>query len=276
MVELKYVQKRKRKRRVAIISTASAMGLTVLGIVAFLGRFVGTFTVTMNTGSVELALATKQDFSDQTSFLRVDSLKSFHETTYESIQLDAYKKACYLEGQTEVEDIPVLSEEQAEKANSALDSSSYDYLMGANYGSDGMTVTSMTYFKYTFYVKNVGEKTADYDFSVNILGNAKSTDGSERYLLDTIRVRLFENEGDSHNSQVYAYQTDNPHDDKAFASSEEVVTLDRTCNFVAGEVKRYTIVTWLEGDDPSATGAAPVGATIKLGIQVNAYETEEI
>ena len=57
MYELEYVRKRKRKIRAAIIGGISAIGVSVLVIVAFLGRFVGTFTVTVDNGEVKLALS---------------------------------------------------------------------------------------------------------------------------------------------------------------------------------------------------------------------------
>ena len=40
------------------------------------------------------------------------------------------------------------------------------------------------------------------------------------------------------------------------------------------EIRRYTIVTWLEGFRSSNEQLAPDGATIKLGVEINAYENE--
>jgi len=39
-----------------------------------------------------------------------------------------------------------------------------------------------------------------------------------------------------------------------------------------GEMRRYTIVTWLEGFRSDNTKPAPAGASIKLGVEINAYE----
>ena len=53
--------------------------------------------------------------------------------------------------------------------------------------------------------------------------------------------------------------------------SQTVITSFMVPQIDAGEMRRYTIVTWLEGfrSDPET---APVGATIKLGVEINAYE----
>ena len=39
-----------------------------------------------------------------------------------------------------------------------------------------------------------------------------------------------------------------------------------------GEVRKYTVVTWLEGFRSSNDKLAPEGASIKLGVEINAYE----
>ena len=45
--------------------------------------------------------------------------------------------------------------------------------------------------------------------------------------------------------------------------------------FDQSNMNRYTVVTWIEGYDPQSGGdEAPEGASIKLGVEINAYENE--
>ena len=61
--------------------------------------------------------------------------------------------------------------------------------------------------------------------------------------------------------------------DGTFTSSEVITTFSgKTLNI--GEAKRYTIVTWIEGFRSDSKKPAPKGATIKLGVEINAYENE--
>ena len=89
MYELEYVKKRKRKKRVVIIGGISTIVISVFAIVAFLGRYVGTFTVTLNTGRIGLTLSQKSDFSNSTSYLRIGNLPPFREFTYGDFDPDS-------------------------------------------------------------------------------------------------------------------------------------------------------------------------------------------
>ena len=82
MVELKYVKKRKRRKRVAIGTGICLSGITILGIIAFLGRNTGTFTVALDSGNVSMSLSKSESFENPTSFLRVDGLQHLEQSTY--------------------------------------------------------------------------------------------------------------------------------------------------------------------------------------------------
>jgi hypothetical protein len=239
-----------------------------LAIIAFLGRFVGTFTVSLETRNVDLTLSEKSDFANRSSYLRVNNVSHFQEFTYSDF--DSY-------------------------GDEVIDSEATDHLLGANYVSGSNEVESLDFFKYTFYVRNVGKEPAKYDFTLNILENVASEDG--RSLEDTMRVMIYTNGV----KEVYAKPESTPHvgedgkpdyrapisidEDKAtpaypfmgyaepFASSE-IVAQTSGLQLDIGETKRYTIVTWLEGFQSSNYQTAPKGATIKLGVEINAYEIQ--
>ena len=273
MYELQYVKKRKRRKWVAIGGGISLIGVSALAIVAFLGRFVGTFTVSLNTGNVELALSDSSSFARKESYLRINDIPNFHEFTYSSLP-----------------------------KSEVLDSETTDYLTGATYKPDG-GVDALDYFKYTFYVKNVGKTAASYSLKINITDN-KAGEGS-RTLDDTLRVMLYENRADSeeHEFKVYAKRAATHHFDEngevnfqepisvseenatpyepfvgyaeEFESSNVITTISVT-NFAVGEIRRYTLVNWLEGYDLQSNNLeeAPKGARIKLGVEINAYENQ--
>ena len=261
MYELEYVRKRKRKIRAAIIGIISTIGVSVLVIVAFLGRFVGTFTVSLEANNVDISLSEKKS-GPLSSFLRVNPLVPFEEFTY--------------------------SEFDRKFGDDIIDSEETSYTLGGNYSVRNPDVLkSFDFFKYTFYLHNLGKSDVLYNLKVNILDNATAPDG--RDLLGTLRVMIYE-EGEK---TIYGKPESVPHYeegvpdyrppistsvddddfmgyvDKTFSSTETVTSFSgKPLNI--GEAKRYTIVTWLEGFRSS--GTAPVGAKIKLGVEINAYE----
>ena len=274
MYELKYVKKRKTRMWVAISGGVATVVVSTFSIVSFLGRYVGTFTVSLDTGKVELALSDSSSFKTKESFLRIDSLPAFHEYTYSSLPDE-----------------------------SILDSEETNYLAGAVYKSDGVTVDSMNYFKYTYFVKNVGKVPATYTVKIKMTDNKAGEEG--RTLDDTLRTMLLETsfETGAHEKEIYAKRAAVHHIDedgqanfqepisispeaategepfpgyaKMFESDSVITTWQPKSSIVPGETRRYTIVNWLEGYDPQSNNysAPPKGARLKIGVEINAYES---
>lgn len=235
------------------------MVITSFAIIAFLGRFVGTFTVSLEANDVDISLSEKESGS-RSSFLRVNSLKPFQEYTY--------------------------SRFDARYGDEVIDNEDSPYTLGANYRDN--TIVSYDFFKYTFYVINTGMGDVGYSFTLNIIDDTKSTDG--RSLLDTLRVSIYENgiktvygkkdnvphgdDGDDYRPPISADEGEaefTGYVDETFTSSNTVTSFSGR-ELDVGEAKRYTIVTWLEGFRSTGGQSAPKGATIKLGVEINAYE----
>ena len=267
MYELEYVRKRKRRIIVAIAGGVSAVVISTFAIVAFLGRFVGTFTVSLETRNVDIALSEKIS-AKRSSFLKVDCGAPFQEFTY--------------------------SDFDKRYGDEVIDNEESDYTLGANYSIvDPTEIESFNFFKYTFYVQNVGSTPAKFDFSLMINEDVKSSDG--RSLLDTLRVMVY-NDGEK---TVYGKPESKPHygedgiaDYRApisvneydatesnpfmgyaepFISNKAITTISSQ-NISVGEARRFTVVSWLEGFRSNNDQVAPKGATIKLGVEINAYE----
>ncbi len=278
MYDLLFVRKRRRRRIAALISLISAIGISSLVLISFLGRTVGTFTVSLTNTTVRLALSEKQDFNESTTFLRIEKLYRFEEFSYENLPRSE-----------------VLDNEDKKTLDPTI----------LHQNPDTGEV-SMDYFKYTFYVKNVGSKAAQYNMSITIDDKNKSDDGTERTLDDTLRVMVYEN--DPHSSvssdpHIYAkaaavqnidkdgkptyrelvycpYRGFDKEDDEhplaeTFYSSQTVAKWE-VPNFKYNDIRRYTLVIWLEGSDPQSENSklSPDGASIKLGVKITAYENE--
>ena len=271
MYELGYVKKRKRRRIVLLVGGVSTVVVSTLSTVAFLGRFVGTFSVSLDTGNVGLSLSRDEAFTDPTSFLRIDALPEFQEYTYRDFR---------------------------NIGDDVIDSEKSDLNIAASAFNDDGTIKNLNFFKYTFYIKNVGDVPCRYDFSLNIVESKASEDG--RTLDDTIRFMVYDNNiSNEHSKTVYAKRSGLPHtnedgeadyrapisvsesessDEYPFEGyaemfkSSDVVTNFSVNNFGIGEIRRYTLVYWLEGFQSDPNKTAPKGATIKLGVEINGYE----
>ena len=273
MYELEYVKKRKRRKRVAIVGGISVVVISALSIVAFLGRFVGTFTVSLDTGKVALTLSQQSNFATSTSYLRIDNLPAFSEFTYQDFT--------------------------GSKSFENIDSELTDIKVGATSLNANGSISKLGFLKCTFFVKNVGAVPARYDFDVKLIESKAADDG--RSLDDTIRVMIFSNQDvNAHEKEVYAkrlsvpyhdpddgldhyeapisvskYSADANHPFQGYSTmfkSESLIASLPESYFAVGEIRRYTVVTWLEGFASDNNLLAPKGATIKIGVEINAYE----
>ena len=98
------------------------------------------------------------------------------------------------------------------------------------------------YMAYTFYVKNNSEDTLAYSIAIDVLSVIKDVD-------DAIRVAVYLNG----NKTVYAKRS--PDTGEIEKGTTPFVRDDQVMNelredFLPGDVDRFTIVVWLEGDDP--------------------------
>ncbi|MEE0914790.1 MAG: hypothetical protein UHD05_01330 [Ruminococcus sp.] len=99
------------------------------------------------------------------------------------------------------------------------------------------------YAAYTFYCKNNGEVTLDYDAYLEITGVAKSAD-------EATRVMIYKNgEPAIYGKGKYDDRSTAETDCTKFETDTKVMTTSSE-DFEVGEVDKYTIVIWIEGNDP--------------------------
>lgn len=277
MYDLLLVRRRRRRKIAALVALICSIGVSSLVTVSFLGQYTGTFTVSLTNSTVKLSLSDKEAFENPTTYLRVEQLDEFEEYTYKSVVRDQ------------------------------LDDEAKQYNIGSHY-NESAKKNVLSYFKYTFYIGNLGGKSAQYNMKINLLERGKSTDGTERTLDDTLRVMVYENDVDDpdgygvHTTEVFAKeaaeqnkdiegnvtlrefiaepgvarQEDEKHPLASTFESSSVIKTYKRGGFSQGQIRRYTIVLWLEGEDPQSTPTnnEPIGASLKLGVEITAYENE--
>ena len=263
MYALELVRRRKRRIWAAVIGGIGTIGVATFSIAAFLGHRVGSFTVALESKNAQLTLSEKSSFKEKSSFLRVGNVPGFQEYTYARFK--------------------TLGE-------GALDDEDNDYKFGVRTNKKGKEFTE--FLKYTFYIKNVGEDPAEYDFSLQVKEVIATSEGQT--LEDSFRVMVYDNgvpevyakrlqvprivDGEAdYRAPVSVNEGDATIDypfegyAKMFASSNEVMT-QKAQYLDVNEVRKYTVVTWLEGFQSSGDANTLSGASIKLGVEINAYE----
>lgn len=111
------------------------------------------------------------------------------------------------------------------------------------------------YIAYTFYAENMGQDTINYWTSIEIDDVIKNVD-------EAIRVMVFKN-GEK---VVYAKnnrETQQPEPDTVPFYDEDTIMLEVTENFKVGDIDKYTVVIWVEGDDPECQNDL-IGGEIKM------------
>lgn len=110
------------------------------------------------------------------------------------------------------------------------------------------------FIAYTFFLKNNGEELVDYTREINIKSVIKGVDAA-------VRVAVYIN----NNKFLYAKNSKSgqPEPDTiAFLSDYQIINEERI-GLKPGEVDRYTIVIWLEGEDPECVDEI-IGGEMKM------------
>lgn len=121
------------------------------------------------------------------------------------------------------------------------------------------------YMAYTYYVRNAGKEDLGYKASITLDSCAKGTEKA-------VRVAVWRN-GER---VVYAAPaTDGGEENgcKNFKSDDVVCTYTEK-KFLVGNVDRYTIVIWMEGDDPECVDSI-IGGSVEFSMKIDADYKDE-
>ena len=227
-----------RKRASAIIAITGTLILLVVAL-SYYGQHVGSFVISMNSSGQKkgLSLSVNEDFSEPTTRLLADPLKQATDAEYA--------------------DIP----------------DEIDEGLGAKNAYRNETNNEM-YFAYSFLLKNSAKEAVDYyeEFSIGV---------ATRRLDSILRVMVIE-DGNKDKETIYAKaREDEGHigEPEEIIGQDGVTSLGKTVPFVNDEiifknkiedfkpnqVKKYTIVMWLDGWDYQSSDELLRGA-LKLSL----------
>lgn len=253
------VKRNKKKKIARLVSGICSIGVIAMCIVAFLGRSVGTFTINLKNDGVSLTMSTHSSFETSTTNLHVtnlDKISGAHSYVY----FEKSKNCSFKDINNE--------------------NTPYDM------GKEDHVNSGIRFFKYTFFIKNNGTINASYDMKINLTDNAKPSNAA--YALDEyLRVMVFE-EGEE--PTVYAKRSLTAYDTNHDIYQEnicgapgtenyrglaeffptETVLAERSNFLEVGEKRMYTLLFWLEGEDPECK-YYPDTASLKMGVTINGY-----
>lgn len=121
------------------------------------------------------------------------------------------------------------------------------------------------YIAYTFYIENQGSEAINYWYSILVDDVVKNVD-------EAIRVMIYRND----EKKVYAKQNGLGNAEKGteqFYSEEQVIVKQREA-FNPGEIDQFTIVIWIEGDDPNCIDAI-IGGEMKMHMEITEEHVEQ-
>lgn len=132
-----------------------------------------------------------------------------------------------------------------------------DMINGAHNGKN--------YIAYTFYLINSGEDTISYDYNLYIDNVSKGVD-------EAVRVALYVNGEKTVFGKTKSNGTGLERDCDSDFLTSSMVTKGVVEGFEPKAKDKYTVVIWLEGNDPDCVDAI-IGGTIKFGMDFNITET---
>jgi len=118
---------------------------------------------------------------------------------------------------------------------------------GLNDEKDGQH-SGENYLAYTFYLKNTGDKDLEYNTTMTVTGASKSAD-------EAVRIMIYKN-GDERVFAKGAFGDRSQAEPDATAFVDDAtVFADQATDLKAGGVDKFTVVIWVEGNDPECVDA---------------------
>ena len=126
------------------------------------------------------------------------------------------------------------------------------------------------YIAYSFYVENQGNEILNYHYEVVVDDIIKNVD-------EAIRIRIYRN-GEDITYAKRNFLDNEPEKDtvpfKSIKNAEGTIILEKVADFKPNDLDRFTILIWLEGDDPDCTDAL-IGGEIKMHMIITEEHIEK-
>lgn len=148
-----------------------------------------------------------------------------------------------------------------------MDNISYDWIpKDVHTSSNGGSHNGDNYIAYTFYIENEGEVSVNYWYSIIIDDVIKRVD-------EAVRVIVFLNDEETVYAKVNNETGEAEKNTEAFYKDDVVVLKPRN-DFKVGNVDKFTIVIYLEGDDPDCLNDI-IGGEIKMHMEIREEHLDE-
>ena len=121
------------------------------------------------------------------------------------------------------------------------------------------------YVAYTFYIRNAGKTDLGYSAKLKAVSASKGVEKAAR-------VRVYRNGEPTTYAAAAANGSPEPNTEP-FASKDVVTTISHA-NFRVGDVDKYTVVIWLDGDDPECVDKI-IGGAVEFGFDFDSSETDD-
>ncbi|MBE6692448.1 MAG: hypothetical protein E7586_03830 [Ruminococcaceae bacterium] len=121
------------------------------------------------------------------------------------------------------------------------------------------------YIAYTFYLKNAGENEISYSSQIDIHAVTKEADNA-------VRVMILKNGEETVYAKPQKGSSEPEPDTVPFLSNTQVLQ-NTTEGFKPGDVDKYTVVIWLEGNDPECVDDIK-GGVVKMSMNFKVLETD--
>ena len=227
LVTAKGIKRRKRMLRLTMIICC---GIFVVLTVIFL-----ILSFIFNGGKFTISLDSNEDLS--TSLALFDSME------YKEVKRKLY-----------ADEIDFMDNISVKWLPEDIDSEKYE---GSHNGDN--------YIAYTFYLGNTGVETVNYWYEVIIDDVIKNVDEAVRIMIfrngeRTIYAKKNADTGKEEPGTTMFY-------DNEISSQEHIAVLEEVEGFKPLDIDRFTIVVWLEGDDPDCVNAI-IGGEIKMHMNI--------
>lgn len=122
------------------------------------------------------------------------------------------------------------------------------------------------YVAYTFYCKNAGKETVTYEYQLYIVNMTLDIENA-------VRVRLYV-DGESTDYAKTATDGSGPEPGTVEFVSEGVIVRNQIANFAPEDITKFTVVIWLEGNDPECVDNI-LGGQFKIDMSMSIIGIEE-
>ena len=225
-------QKRRRRARIAMIIIIAI--IIILWLLSCLTTQFGDLVVSMDKDleTKGLLLSETADFKETAIILNGERVEEVYHFTYD-----------WFEAKGVLKDL--------------------DNIDGSHNGKD--------YFAYTFYMKNNGVETFDYNATLEVTGVSKSCD-------EAARIMVYKNGEPTIYAKPKLGTEDSPEriagegtDNAVLFLDDDTVYTELVTDFEVGEVDKYTVVIWFEGEDSECINDI-MGGHMRLAMNFEAAE----